>query len=179
MDINFMTRKDFEALPSREWNEEIECDSIVVLPSRVKLVDMYIYRLRLMLSNKFPSVFHHPDIYELNGMHDSGFRRMDFVACKDGKPICKLSGCSDVVHFDGIGGFGYDWAHRYGTVPRLIPPSGWSMDCLARSGLLRIFPNTRRIHVGLALSSFEIYAVPEEDKKTNVFQKIMNLPDVN
>ena len=39
--------------------------------------------------------------------HDSGWMCMDFVAVnKEGEPICRLSGCSDVLHLDGIGGYG-------------------------------------------------------------------------
>lgn len=44
-------------------------------------------------------------ILPTDDMHDSGYRCMDFVAVnRDHKPICRLSGCSDVLHLDGIGG---------------------------------------------------------------------------
>jgi len=36
-------------------------------------------------------------------IHDSNFRCMDFIAVKNDIPVCRLSGCSDVIHFDGIG----------------------------------------------------------------------------
>ena len=36
MNINDMTRKDFEALPHRKWNEEIICDNIIILPTKRK-----------------------------------------------------------------------------------------------------------------------------------------------
>lgn len=129
MNINSMTRKDFEALPYRKsWNEPIICASLVIFPTRRK--------------------------------HDSGYRCMDFIAIdENNEPICKLSGCSDVLHFDGIGGYGHNWLEKYHSVPKQIPPSGWSMDCLTKSGLLRIWPNTERIYCGVALSSFEIYAL--------------------
>ena len=41
-------------------------------------------------------------------LHDSGFWCMDFVAVKGSEPFCRLSGCSDVIHIDGIGGY-RDW----------------------------------------------------------------------
>lgn len=100
-------------------------------------------------------------ILPLRKKHDSGFRLMDFVAVKDDKPTCLLSGCSDVIHIEGIGGYGLNWNPKYGGVPRLVPPVGWSIDCLATSGLLRLFHHGN-IKVGTALSSFEIYQVKED-----------------
>jgi hypothetical protein len=88
-------------------------------------------------------------------MHESGFRCMDFVAVKGEEPFCRLSGCSDVLEIDGIGGYG-EWK---GNLPSVIPPKGWSIDCLKKSGLLRIFSNGK-LKVGLALSSFELYSKP-------------------
>jgi hypothetical protein len=132
-DINYWTRKQFEDLPFRpSWDEELKCDSIIVLPLRRK--------------------------------HDSGYRVMDFVAVVNGMPICRLSGCSDVLHIDGIGGLGYNWLEEYHKVPDKVIPSGWSMDCLLTSGLMRFFPSFDRhkgIIAGMALSSFEIFVDPK------------------
>jgi len=129
MNINEMTRKQFDDLPSRKWDEETKpFRSMVILPGRIK------------------------------DMHDSGYRCMDFVAVgKDDEPICRLSGCSDVIHIDGIGGYGKDWYKKYGTVPKGMKPRGWNIDCLPKSGLLRIFC-ANGMTAGLALSSFEIYS---------------------
>lgn len=97
-------------------------------------------------------------------IHDSGYRCLDFVAVRDNKPLCRLSGCSDVVHIEGIGGFGFNWRNRYGTYPKLIPPTEWSIDCLAVSGLFRLFTRGK-IKTGDALSSFEIYSVPKSKEE--------------
>ena len=131
MTASSMTRKEFDALPYRKgWSESVECASIVILPGRA------------------------------NDLHDSGYRSMDFVAVDNmDHPICRLSGCSDVIHFDGIGGYG-EWTAAQG-IPRVGPISGWSIDCLAKSGLLRIFPHTRKMRCGASLSSFEIYSVKD------------------
>ena len=68
--------------------------------------------------------------------HDSGWMCMDFVAVtKEGEPICRLSGWSDVLRLDGIGGYG-NW--RGGEIPNYIEPEGWSIDCLP-CGYLRVF----------------------------------------
>jgi hypothetical protein len=125
--VDYWTRKEFEALPCRRWNEDIgSFDSLVILPQRTK--------------------------------HDSGFRCMDFVAVKDNKPFIRLAGCSDVIHLDGIGGYGLNWFEKYGTVPVTIPPVSWNVDCLPTSGLLRIFTHGK-LWAAPALSSFEIYAI--------------------
>ena len=134
MNINKMTRKEFESLPLKDrWDEYIECNSLIILPTRRK--------------------------------HDSGFRCMDFIAVKDNTPICRLSGCSDVIHLDGIGGYGFNWAKKYSSVPSLIPPSGWSIDCLSTSGLLRIWPNSGKMITGASLSSFEIYVLQKKNRR--------------
>ena len=87
-------------------------------------------------------------------IHNSGYRCMSFVAVKDGIPICLLSGCSDVVHIDGIGGGGK--GYKYNT---LQMPKAWSIDCLAKSGLLNIWVDGYKLFAGLSLSSFEIFAI--------------------
>lgn len=97
-------------------------------------------------------------------LHDSGYQMMDFVAIVSTIPICKLSGCSDVVHINGIGGYGYDWLTRFGTVPKTLPPQSWCFDCLP-CGLLRIFLHEwKEILCGAALSSFEIYSTKEVEE---------------
>jgi len=96
-------------------------------------------------------------ILPLRGMHESGFRKMDFVAVKENTPFCRLSGCSDVIHIDGIGGYG-EW--RGGGIPSSVIPKGWSMDCLKKSGLLRLFcAYSCNLKANPALSSFEIFGV--------------------
>ena len=132
-DIGRWSKKEFEALPVREWNEDIgEFDSLIILPT--------------------------------NYLHDSGFKCMDFVAVVDNIPKCRLSGCSDVMHLNGIGGFGDNWLEKYGSVPSSIKPISWNIDCLKRSKLLRLFCNHNKLKAGEALSSFEIYAVDTRRK---------------
>ena len=75
--------------------------------------------------------------------HDSGFRCLEFVAVKDGVPVYRFGGCSDVVHIDGIGGYG-DWV-RLGSIPKSLKPKAWSIDCLP-CGYLRLFSSNSRLH---------------------------------
>ncbi len=98
--------------------------------------------------------FHSLVIIPQDYAHDSGWMCMDFVAVdKKGEPICELSGCSDVLNLDGIGGYG---DLRPGMLPHFIEPKGWIVDCLP-CGYLRLFSRST-MTAGAALSSFEIYA---------------------
>jgi len=129
--IKEMTVREFKKLPGREhFDTPIECNALVILPSRHK--------------------------------HDSGWRMMDFVAVKDEIPICRCSGCSDILDIDGIGGYGID-GMSVGIFSELqqIKRSAWKIDCLPKSGLLRIFCNYK-LKLGLALSDFEVFATHEK-----------------
>jgi len=125
---NEMSRAELlAATPRQNWNEEVVCRSLVLVPT--------------------------------GRTHDSGFGAMEFVALDaDLQPICRMSGCSDVVQIDGIGGYG-EW-NASGGLPDAVPPHGWSIDCLRKSRLLRIFCNGP-IKCGPSLSSFEVYCQPK------------------
>ena len=90
---------------------------------------------------------------------------MTFVAVKKDKPVCLMSGCSDVLHINGIGGFGYNWLEKYSACPKTVPPTEWSIDCLPKSGYLRIFCGSRKMRAGVACSSFEVFSLPKEEVK--------------
>ena len=83
--------------------------------------------------------------------HDSGWRIMYFVAVKDGKPICICSGCSDVLDIDGIGGVGLH------SQMKQVKPRAWKIDCLPKSGLLRLSCNNK-MQLGPSLSNFQVFA---------------------
>ena len=131
MKVNEMKRKDFEGLPHRNWSEDVIFDSMVIMPGKA------------------------------NDLHDSGYRCMDFVAVVKGEAICLLSGGSDVINLDGIGGYGKDWLTKNEGVPNMVPIAGWSIDCLPKSGLLRIFCN-KYMECDPALSSFSVYATTDK-----------------
>ena len=126
MNVFDMTKEDFEKVPERGgWSRDI---------------------------GEFNALVIIPQDYA----HDSGWMCMDFVAVsKDGEPICRLSGCSDVLNLDGIGGYG-KWRADELELPNRIEPKGWSIDCLP-CGYLRLFSRSM-MTAGPALSSFEIYA---------------------
>lgn len=155
--IERWTVGEFRRLPHRKWDEKIEFDSMVILPAQFDWIGLVKYKVKLYLSRTLG--LKEPDIWEISHLHDSGFRMMDFVAIKDGEAVCLLSGCSDVIHIDGIGGFGKDWFLQYGDVPKTVRPSSWMVDCLPVSGLLRMWASGRKMTCGPSISSFEIYAL--------------------
>ena len=109
-------------------------------------------------------------------MHDSGWMMMDFVSVdRSGEPIARLSGCSDVLDLGGIGGYG-NW--KGGEFPRAIRPVAWHLDCLPKTGYIRLLCNEEMI-CDSALSNFEVFTenpvnmtdkrdvakTPEKDKR--------------
>ena len=155
--IQDMTIEEFKKVPTRKWNEDIgEFDSLIIMPVGVNTFSVIKWKMKKAISKIFR--LEESPIYQVGGIHDSGYRMMDFIAVKKGYPICKLSGCSDVLHINGISGCG----NFTGSFPEKIKPINWSIDCLLNSGLLRLFCN-RKLTCGGALSSFEIFA--EEVKR--------------
>lgn len=101
--------------------------------------------------------------------HESGWGCMEFALIdKEGHPICRVCGYSDVVHIDGIGGYGFKWlvnGPRLANGQHVIHPHGWCIDCLP-CGYLRLFSQGELIldRPFMQLSSFEVYCEEEEKK---------------
>lgn len=93
--------------------------------------------------------------------HDSDFRCMDFVAVRKDEAICRLAGGSDVLHIDGICGMGeHPWSLKDNM---MVPAKSWTIDCLKKSGLLRMFSLMQfKLKADMPLSSFEVYGVSQE-----------------
>ncbi len=129
MKITDMAKKDFANVKRREWNDDVgEFDELVIIPGGA------------------------------NDIHDSGYRNITYCLCINNEPICLTSGGSDVIHIDGIGGYGKDWLEKYGKVPSTIPPVAWNLDCLPKSGYLRLWATNYKLVCGSDVSSFEVYA---------------------
>lgn len=101
---------------------------------------------------EFDSLIIIPERYK----HESGYMCMSFAGCKDDKAVCIMSGGSDVIHFDGIGGYGRWWKEG-SKIPEKILSKAWNIDCIP-CGYLRIFSGNGKITIGSMLSDFEIYA---------------------
>lgn len=142
-----MTKEDFAAVPyldtCNNWNELVKDNPSGHL--------------------EFTSVVIIPTMY--NGeiaVHESEWACMDFVLVKDGYPIGKVGGGSDVLHLDGIGGYGDNRMYE-SMFSRMVPAKGWCIDCLPKTGYLNLW--TRRVLYLkdiFVCSSCEIYSEANE-----------------
>ena len=89
-------------------------------------------------------------------VHDSGWGTMKFILTRGNEIVGAVGGWSDVLHINGIGGYGRDWKRTMET--GMVPVVGWSIDCLAKSGCVRLFSNKKcNLRDRLVLSDFEIF----------------------
>lgn len=96
-------------------------------------------------------------IIPMNDLHDSGWRKMQFVALDEkDEPIVRIGMGADVLDIDGIGGFG---PRSFATgIPKVRPVQGWRIDCLPESGYLRLWCEKHNgITCGNDVSNFEIF----------------------
>lgn len=99
-------------------------------------------------------------------LHDSGYRCMAFVACYRDFAVCWIGGASDVIHVDGIGGYGERGIMQRLKFPHTLnkplhPEGWWAVDCLKTSGYLRLFMVAGwGLKAGCSLSDFDVYSVP-------------------
>lgn len=82
--------------------------------------------------------------------HDSGYRIMHFCLCKGKDAICVIDGCSDSIFMHNT-----DYG-RSPSFPKEIRE--WSIDCLPKSGYLRVW-NDFTLKCGGGLSSFDVFVV--------------------
>lgn len=98
-------------------------------------------------------------------VHDSGYGCMQFVFCHGKEAVKRVCRGSDVLHIDGIGGYGEYGDRWLPGVPKFLPVRWWRIDCTP-NGFLRLFTSKHRIKPGDGLSDFCIYAV--DDKKEDL-----------
>ena len=123
-------------LPDRQWGDEVSgITALVIVPATKR-----------------------------SGLHDSGYRCLDFAAEHFGRLYCLLSGCSDVIHLGGISGYNNkDWVNL--PEHERVRRGDWSIDCLPSNGLLRLFSHSGELVVGPSLSSFEVFSTDGMPKK--------------
>lgn len=100
-------------------------------------------------------------IIPTDDFHESGYKCMKFCAVNNGKPIAMLGGSSDVIHLDGIGGYGkWDW--RNNDIPKTTDIKAWNIDCLP-CGYLHMWCAGYNLIADTGLSDFELFT--EKRKK--------------
>ena len=101
-------------------------------------------------------------------LHDSGWGCMAFCLIDENdEPIGKVGGGSDVVHLDGLGGYGFGWLDRFQGVPKLIPIHGWTLDLLP-CGYLRVWSRrTLFLEDRFVCSDIEVFSEDEPRRNGN------------
>lgn len=106
-------------------------------------------------------------IVPLDGeLHESGYRKMKFILVKkDGTVAGVVGGGSDVLHLNGIGGYGKgsmitNYAWKYGKVNVI----DWCIDCLPVCKCLRLFSSKKLEVEGLVMSDAQIVVSDKQDK---------------
>lgn len=96
-------------------------------------------------------------------IHDSGFECMDFIFCRKTEVLGRVSRCSDVLHIDGIGGYGDFHPTWNNSIPKSLPIRGWSIDCTPK-GFIRLFSTRCNFKIDTyGLSDFSIYGVDKKE----------------
>ena len=91
--------------------------------------------------------------------HDSGFQCMSFILLNKDKIVGKVCGRSDVLHLNGIGGYGKDILNPFNK--RI----DWNIDCLPKSKLLRFWSFQYNLSCDeIGLSDFSIYVEEKRSK---------------
>lgn len=96
-------------------------------------------------------------IVPMDEVHDSGYRCMKYVLCdtKDDIIVGVIGGYSDVLHLNGIGGYGLSFERNLAS--KTVPIVDWNIDCLDTSRCLRLFGPKMILKDHIQTSSIEIY----------------------
>lgn len=88
-------------------------------------------------------------------LHDSGYRFLKIALTNHGRVVGCVEGCTDVIHLNGIGGYGkYNDKYEDRVRTRTAPVIDWSID-VAPNGLVRVFCTKE-----LELDSFPLSDLP-------------------
>lgn len=93
-------------------------------------------------------------IVPTNKLHYSGFGYMKFALTNGDEVVGCVGGGSDVIHLNGIGGYGKDFDEALKT--NMVKRIDWSIDCLP-NGLIRLFCSHKLDIDEFICSNFNLY----------------------
>jgi len=129
--------------------------------AKIDTLEVTLEELQAFTEEDYPAredtVFDSVIVVPVDRIHDSGYRCMKFVLLQDGNVVGVRGGFSDVIHINGIGGYGR-WYRR---VPGVVKPVGWSIDCLP-CGVLRLFGHKKMTTDEWTGSDFSVYSTSTE-----------------
>jgi len=129
-----------------------------------EVMNMTLEELQNVETIKKRSDFNSFVIVPMNDNHDSGFRTMMFILLLDNEILGAVSGWSDVIHVNGVGGYGLDVENALKT--QKVQRVSMSMDCLPVSGCMRFFIDNDHVMEldGFIGSDFVFYFKRKESK---------------
>ena len=101
-------------------------------------------------------------IIPTNEMHESGYMCMKFALMDHWEVVGCVGGGSDVIHLNGIGGYGKYENYKEALKTGLVKRVDWSIDCLP-NGLIRLFCSSKLELDEIICSDFNLYVKESEE----------------
>lgn len=102
-------------------------------------------------------------IIPTNEMHESGYMCMKFALMDHWEVVGCVGGGSDVIHLNGIGGYGKLGPKWNALKTGLMKRVDWSIDCLP-NGLIRLFCSDKLELDDIICSDFNLYVKSEREE---------------
>lgn len=102
-------------------------------------------------------------IIPTNEMHESGYMCMKFALMDHWEVVGCVGGGSDVIHLNGIGGYGKYENFKEVLKTGLTKRVDWSIDCLP-NGLIRLFCSKKLELDEIICSDFNLYVKSEREE---------------
>lgn len=102
-------------------------------------------------------------IIPTNEMHESGYMCMKFALMDHLEVVGCVGGGSDVIHLNGIGGYGKYENFKEVLKTGLTKRVDWSIDCLP-NGLIRLFCSKKLELDEIICSDFNLYVKSEREE---------------
>lgn len=102
-------------------------------------------------------------IIPTNEMHESGYMCMKFALMDHWEVVGCVGGGSDVIHLNGIGGYGKYENFKEALKTGLTKRVDWSIDCLP-NGLIRLFCSKKLELDEIICSDFNVYVKSEREE---------------
>lgn len=103
-------------------------------------------------------------IIPTNEMHESGYMCMKFALMDHWEVVGCVDCGSDVIHLNGIGGYGKYENFKEALKTGLVKRVDWSIDCLP-NGLIRLFCSSKLELDDIICSDFNLYAKSEREEE--------------